>query len=57
VVPHGLLQNLVVSGGIPSSCDILATHLPPFKTLDRTYSGKIVGSAFLSEIQLIALTD
>lgn len=51
VVPHGSPRNLSASKCIPSSCDILATHLPPFKTgLDRTYTGKNVGSPFLSKI-------
>jgi hypothetical protein len=49
-VPFGSPRKLAAGGGIPSSCDILATHVPPFKTLDRSYSGKSVGSPFLTKM-------
>jgi predicted phosphodiesterase len=50
VVPHGSPRKLASDGGIPKTCDILATHIPPYKTLDRSYSGKHAGSPFLTKV-------
>jgi predicted phosphodiesterase len=49
MIPHGSARTLTASGGLPSSCDILATHVPPYKTLDRTFTGKHAGSQFLTK--------
>ncbi|KAL3904940.1 MAG: hypothetical protein SGILL_009877 [Bacillariaceae sp.] len=50
LVPHGSPRKMAASGGIPPTCDLMASHLPPYKTLDRTYSGKSAGSSFLCNV-------
>ncbi|OEU18260.1 hypothetical protein FRACYDRAFT_236534 [Fragilariopsis cylindrus CCMP1102] len=36
------------SGGNDTSSLIIASHIPPYKILDKTYTGKHVGSSFLN---------
>jgi len=48
LVPHCNARKLSSSRGLPPTCDLVASHVPPFKVLDRTYSGKHVGSSFLN---------
>lgn len=48
LVPHGSARKMAASGGFPPTCDVMASHLPPFKTLDRTYTGKFAGSNYLT---------
>mmetsp|Transcript_26850 Transcript_26850/g.57928 ORF Transcript_26850/g.57928 Transcript_26850/m.57928 type:complete len:1005 (+) Transcript_26850:131-3145(+) len=48
LVPHCNARKLSASRGLPPTCDLVASHVPPFKVLDRTYSGKHVGSSFLN---------
>ncbi|KAG7344488.1 calcineurin-like phosphoesterase [Nitzschia inconspicua] len=50
LVPHGVPRKLAASGGIPPTCDVIASHLPPYRTLDRTCSGKFAGSSFLCNV-------
>ena len=50
MVPYGSGRKLAASGQLPTSCDILASHVPPFKVLDRTYTNKNAGSNFLSRM-------
>jgi Calcineurin-like phosphoesterase len=50
LIPHGSPRKLAASGGIPPTCHLIASHLPPYKTLDRTYSGKYAGSSFLCNV-------
>jgi Icc-related predicted phosphoesterase len=50
LVPHCTARKLSASGGLPPTCDLIASHVPPFKVLDRTYSGKHVGSSFLNNV-------
>ena len=50
LVPHCNARKLSASGGLPPICDLIASHVPPFKVLDRTYSGKHVGSSFLNNV-------
>jgi predicted phosphodiesterase len=49
-VPHGSPRKLAAAGGIPPTCDVIASHVPPYKTLDRTYTGKYAGSSFLCNV-------
>ena len=60
VIPYGSPRQLMAASSskssssmISKSCDILATHVPPLlkgrSGLDKTYSGKHVGSAFLTK--------
>ena len=48
LVPHCNARKLSASGGLPPTCDVIASHVPPFKVLDRTYTGKHVGASFLN---------
>ncbi|VEU37784.1 unnamed protein product [Pseudo-nitzschia multistriata] len=48
LVPHCNARKLSATKGLPPTCDLVASHVPPFKVLDRTYSGKHVGSSFLN---------
>jgi hypothetical protein len=50
LIPHGSPRKLAASGGIPPTCDLIASHVPPFKTLDKTYSGTSAGSSFLCNV-------
>lgn len=50
LVPHCNARKLSASGGLPPTCDLIASHVPPFKVLDKTYSGKHVGSSFLNNV-------
>ena len=48
LVPHCNARKLAQSGGLPPACDLIASHVPPFKALDKTYRGKHVGSSHLN---------
>jgi predicted phosphodiesterase len=50
LIPHGSPRKLAAAGGIPPTCDVIASHVPPYKTLDRTYTGKFAGSSFLCNV-------
>ena len=50
LVPHCNARKLSASGGLPPTCDLIASHVPPFKVLDKTYSGKHVGSSHLNNV-------
>ncbi|CAB9518483.1 Metallophosphoesterase domain-containing protein 1 [Seminavis robusta] len=52
VIPHGpsSTKRNKKRHPLPQSCDILATHVPPFKTLDRTFTGSAAGSNYLTRI-------
>jgi hypothetical protein len=50
LVPHCNARKLSASGGLPPTCDLIASHVPPFKVLDRTLSGKHAGSSFLNNV-------
>jgi hypothetical protein len=50
VVPYGSSRKLTASNSIPTDCDIFASHVPPLKTLDRTFTGKSAGSGFLNRV-------
>ena len=50
LVPHCNARKLSASGGLPPACDLIASHVPPFKVLDKTYSGKHVGSSHLNNV-------
>jgi len=47
LVPFGSARKLAAAGGIPENCTVLATHVPPFRILDRSYTGQAAGSPFL----------
>jgi hypothetical protein len=47
LVPHSSARKMAASAGLPPTCDVMASHLPPFKILDRTYTGKYAGSNYL----------
>ena len=49
MIPHGSARTLNASGGLPKSCDILLSHVPPYKCLDRTFSNKHAGSQFITK--------
>ena len=49
VMPHGTPKRWKSrDNNIPQECDILASHVPPLKILDRTYTGKSAGSGYLT---------
>lgn len=50
VIPYGSSRKLSAGKGFPKACDILASHVPPLKTLDRTITGKAAGSGFLNKV-------
>lgn len=50
VIPYGSSRKWKASQGIPTQCDVLATHVPPLHTLDRTFTGKAAGSGFLNQV-------
>ncbi len=50
LVPHCNARKLSASGGLPPACDLIASHVPPFKVLDKTYHGKHVGSSHLNNV-------
>lgn len=50
VVPYGSSRKLTASNSIPTQCDIFASHVPPLKTLDQTFTGKAAGSGFLNRV-------
>ena len=50
VVPYGSSRILSASKSLPKKCDIMASHVPPLKTLDRTLTGKSAGSGFLNKV-------
>lgn len=43
-------RKLAASGKLPKGCDIFASHVPPFRVLDRTLSKACAGSSFLTKI-------
>jgi len=50
VIPFGTPRRWASNRSrLPRECDILATHVPPMKTLDRTCTGKSAGSRFLTQ--------
>ena len=50
LIPYGSARMLAASGGIPTECDVLATHVPPHKELDKCLNGRHAGSAFLNRV-------
>jgi predicted phosphodiesterase len=50
LVPYGSSRLLSASGGLPSQCDVLASHVPPLNYLDKTLNGRHAGSGFLNRV-------
>eukprot|EP00980_Cylindrotheca_fusiformis_P004141 scaffold902_cov147-Cylindrotheca_fusiformis.AAC.6 len=50
MIPYGSARNVMSGGKLPSECDILLSHVPPHKILDKTHDKKNAGSAFLSKV-------
>jgi Icc-related predicted phosphoesterase len=50
LVPYSSSRLLAASGGIPSQCDIMASHVPPHKDLDLCLNGRHAGSGFLNRV-------
>ena len=50
LVPYGSSRKLASQQGFPKECDVFASHVPPFKSLDHCLAGKHAGSGFLNRI-------